>query len=467
MQSCAESEDPESSDADGLGLLSEHRFVSDDSSASDEAGADQPIGPDMSDAGSVPGLIDVSADDDDSDNISLVSSESWSDSEGDVDWALINRTCAAHDVIRVDSSDSDDEPMTKKQRCVRAPATSGIRKENLQSTRLRDDTVPEIGLTSEEMGCFLSFGIPRTLLFILAIMHRQVEYANGTIVDCIEYFSGEAAVTRALLAKGLRAMEFDVKNCPRYQDLNGNWGFVAALQHLRQLTPRQGFIWLGTVCSSWVFMSRNSSMRTDSDPRGDLGRRFVQRGNRQAARSALIIAWCYSRLCGFVLEQPGSSIIWRHPAMLHVQKCALAMGGRWHLTSTYMFHFSAKHVKRTELCSNESWIHNLSRRHPGRVDDIVCTATTRVRSDGKKQCSGTAALKQTQTYTAAFGAALAESVMEVRGFFDDVQCNRGQLAHVTEDLDADPWEDCELEGVLAVLQDKHGTGRPNVESDDP
>ena len=85
-----------------------------------------------------------------------------------------------------------------------------------------------------------------------------------------------------------------------------------------------------------------------------------------------------------------------------------------------MFHFSAKHVKRTELCSNESWIHNLSRRHPGRVDDIVCTATTRVRSDGKKQCSGTSALKQAQTYTEAFGAAVAESVMEVRGFFDDV-----------------------------------------------
>ena len=57
------------------------------------------------DAGSVPDLFDESDDD-----ISLVSSESRSDSEGDVDWALINRTA----VIRVDSSDSDDEqPITK------------------------------------------------------------------------------------------------------------------------------------------------------------------------------------------------------------------------------------------------------------------------------------------------------------------------------------------------------------------
>ena len=132
------------------------------------------------------------------------------------------------------------------------------------------------------------------------------------------------------------------------------------------------------------------------------------------------------------------------------------------MVSTYMFHFAMtqaeKHVKRTELCSNESWVHNLGRRHPGRVDCGAPTATTSVRRDGRRQCSGTAALKQTQTYSAEFGRCVAESLMDVRGFFDDVQCNRGQFAHdplELEDLDEDPWEDCDLESVLQVLQDTH------------
>ena len=173
------------------------------------------------------------------------------------------------------------------------------------------------------------------------------------------------------------------------------------------LQPGHGLVWLGTVCSTWVFMSRNSTMRTSTNPRGDLRRRSVLKGHRQASRSAAIIAFCFARRAGFVLEQPGSSILWRHPAMAHVQRIARSCGGRLHQICAYMHHFAAGHIKRTELCSNESWIHHLSRPHPGRVANEHPAATARVRKDGKLQCSGTCHLKSTQTYTVQFGAAVA------------------------------------------------------------
>ena len=362
------------------GLLSN---AVDGDDAVDDANA---VDGDESDAG----LIEDSSDSEE-DNVSITSSESCDeDCDADVDFCRVNRTAGAADevVLIEDSSDSDDEPVTKRNRVAQADATTARIRFPPGRSRA-DPTVPDIGFGTEEMEVFLSFHIPRTLLFILAIMNKQVEYSNACVLDCIEFFSGQGQCTSAFLARGLRAIPYDVLNCPRYQDFNGNWGFVCALQHMRQLTPLHGLVWLGTVCSTWIFMSRNSTMRTESNARGDVGRRCVQHGNRQAARSALILAWCYSRMCGFVLEQPGSSILWRHPAMLHVQKVALALQFRFFMISTYMHHFNAGHVKRTELASNESFIHHLSRCHPGqRAAGIGApTATTRVRRDGKSSAA--------------------------------------------------------------------------------
>jgi hypothetical protein len=280
-------------------------------------------------------------------------------------------------------------------------------------------------------------------------------YSDDPCLDFIEYFSGQQAVTNACLASGLNSAAFDVANDKFRQDMNGIWGFVHALQLLRQLHPAVGLVWLGTVCNTWVFMSRNSTMRTWKSPRGDLRRRCVLKGNKQAARSAAIISICFARRCGFVLEQPGSSILWRHPAMAHVQRVARSFGGRWHLICTYMHHFGAGHVKRTELCSNESWTHHLARAHPGRVRTEKPAATTRRRkSDGKLQCSGTRHLKSTQTYPVGFGVEVATSVHEFRTFYDDVKCERG-VCDESSDEDGDPWQDLDLADVLRVLRAAH------------
>ena len=214
--------------------------------------------------------------------------------------------------------------------------------------RVRDRTVPDIGMEPAEMARFMLFSPPKVLLAILALMHCLPEFAIDFLLDTVEFFAGEAQVTKNWAASGLRSLAYDVKEDKKYQNLNGDWGFIAALQALRRLRPGRGCTWMGTVCSTWVFMSRASTMRTELNPQGDVSRRCVVRGNRQASRSSLVMAYCYSRLCGFVLEQPASSLLWHHPSLRHVQRVAVnVLRSRYHRVSLYMYHYNAKHMKKT------------------------------------------------------------------------------------------------------------------------
>lgn len=393
----------------------------------------------------LPELWNSESDCDADDDVSVSTDSSGRcSSDGDIDFDMINR-------LPEPGSSSDDEADLKPS-TVRPPFVP---------VPVRDRTTPDIGLNPDEMHAFMAFGPPQVLLCILAMMNSLSCYAvRGLELDTMDFFSGKAQVTRHFRKRGLRSLEYDVVNNPKYQDLNGTWGFIHALQGLRRLTPHTAIVWLGTVCSTWIFMSRNSTMRTHLNPQGDTQRRCVRNGNRQAARSALIIAWCVARCMGFVLEQPASSLLWRHPSLVHVQQVARAMGARWHQIKTYMFHYEAGHMKKTELLSNESWTHMIANEHPGKASGSKSappTATVTVRSDGKKQCTGTDALKGTQEYTAAFGKAVASAAIEERSFFDDCQCKRGQFTteHNSDDEEQDPWGDAELDGVAAALLRYH------------
>ena len=95
----------------------------------------------------------------------------------------------------------------------------------------------------------------------------------------------------------------------------------------------------------------------------------------------------------------------------------------------------------------------IANEHPGSSSHSKSsrpTATVTVRSDGKKCCTGTDALKGTQEYTPAFGKAVAAAALEERSFFDDCQCVRGQFS-TEPDSDEDPWEDAQLECIADYL----------------
>ena len=414
--------------------------------SSDEEDVEETIARDVvaevSDEDSEDGIVPNLVTDSDNEEESLDSRSTVVDSDSDINFGKMN------DPVDMDGwMDPVEGP----------PRVTPKRHTVLPNAHITDETLPETGFDKEAVATMMALGVPRLVYYVLAILHWRTEFSNETDLDAVDFFSGKGQVTRNFKKRGLRAKSFDILDNAKYEDMNGIWGFCTALQYCRRLCPTTGILWLGTVCSTWIFLSRDSTMRTDTDARGDVSRRCVRAGNKQAARSALILVIAFARKLAFVLEQPGSSLLFKHPAMLFVGRRAVHLGFLWHIVETYMWHFQAPHVKRTALLSNESFTHSLARPHPGSAanQNIQRTASTRVRADGKKQCSGdrTGVLKGTQTYTAAFGQAVADAFLDLRHFFGELQCTAGQLDDPV-DYEADMWEDLDIEPLFQALNEK-------------
>ena len=172
-----------------------------------------------------------------------------------------------------------------------------------------------------------------------------------------------------------------------------------------------GLVWSGQVCSTWVWLARSSTRRTWELPLGNLLCPCVRAGNAMAARTSFFACFCYARGLDFVVEQPASSLLWRHDALRHVAFRARKLGFTYHQISTFMSQFCAPTSKPTILTGNCSWLHALARDSPGQCDERSGTATVTVDENGRRQVTGdkTGALKETQEYTREFGIAVHDA----------------------------------------------------------
>ena len=85
-------------------------------------------------------------------------------------------------------------------------------------------------------------------------------------------------------------------------------GYCVALQYLLRVS-RGGLMWAGLPCSSHVWISRGSSGRSISCPRGDTSKKITRVGNEQACRWALMVLVCIARGVWWCCEQPSSSLV--------------------------------------------------------------------------------------------------------------------------------------------------------------
>ena len=67
------------------------------------------------------------------------------------------------------------------------------------------------------------------------------------------------------------------------------------------------------VCSSWVWMSRSTTLRSRILPLGDVSLASVAAGNLQVARLVLLLVLVSHWGCSWVVEQPMTSLMWMHP----------------------------------------------------------------------------------------------------------------------------------------------------------
>ena len=121
---------------------------------------------------------------------------------------------------------------------------------------------------------------PRDFLQLLCYSHAEFSWLKE-IYDVTEWMSGESTIVNEGRSRGLTAKEFEIRFDPILQDSLGDFGILNAVRIAKASKPLGVAHW-DTVCSSWVWVVRACSGRSERFPMGDLSKVFVVQGNCMA-----------------------------------------------------------------------------------------------------------------------------------------------------------------------------------------
>jgi len=117
-------------------------------------------------------------------------------------------------------------------------------------------------------------GVPR-VIFNLHMMVTAVSGKPVCDIDCIDFFAGAARIKKSFRSLGFQAISYEKTDDPSHQDLLSFEGFITALIFVMRLKP-SGITHWGTVCSTWVWVSRGATKRSAATPLGDQGMQCVR-----------------------------------------------------------------------------------------------------------------------------------------------------------------------------------------------
>ena len=228
-------------------------------------------------------------------------------------------------------------------------------------------------------------------------------------VDVVELWCGVGSIAGAAAAAGYVVHKFDKFRVPGVSDVAGplsedlltSCGFQSAVRCV--LSMREGaLLWMGPVCSSFVFMNSSRCKRTLQNPMGDVDYRPVAEGNLHASVAAFLYALACLRGILPVVENPAGSLIFRFPTLESVIaffstgsalccRCAFAaerMGKRFKKAYKLVGHAWVKHL--CAPCKCKGGLH--------------CSLVHRVVRHGKVHTSGKKALlRQSAAYPTRMG----------------------------------------------------------------
>ena len=141
-------------------------------------------------------------------------------------------------------------------------------------------------------------------------------------VDVVELWCGVGSIAAAAAAAGYVVCKFDKFRVPGVSDVAGalsedllsSCGFKSAVRCV--LSMREGaLLWMGPVCSSFVFMNSSRCKRTLDNPLGDVDYKPVAERNLHASVAAFLYALACLRSFLPIVENPVGSLIFRFPAL--------------------------------------------------------------------------------------------------------------------------------------------------------
>lgn len=246
--------------------------------------------------------------------------------------------------------------------------------------------------------CFESLhGENLPMMLVKVIMRGCRNRMSGSnLDDFCECFSGVGNLTRELLRAGFSGSGFDSCNSENQNILDSS-GLELMLNCLTALR-RQGLLWLGTPCSSFVVLCRAQSLRNLANSfLGDESKGFVAVGNALGEISALLffLAWCLDIFV--ILEQPQSSCL---PVMA-TMKIVLRFCRAQRYT-TYMGQYGGASAKPLQLWSTWPRVSALECPRPETGGEAL------VIREGTAFTGCKHLLELSQIYTSIFGRAVAQ-----------------------------------------------------------
>ena len=289
--------------------------------------------------------------------------------------------------------------------------------------------------------------IPRQFLnIVLMLMYVQ---GPGILcqVDCVELFAGCHSITNGMRGLDYSAVSLDMATVSEHDDLNTSKGFLRAITYVLGMKPG-GLLWAAPPCSSWVWLSRGSTGRSLENPMGQTSYGRVRAANEQGSRVLLLILLAVVlRNAVFIGEQPATTLLPHHQRWKTILEDKLQDSLIQFLM--WMQPFGSHTPKRTWLVSNSERVQTLCKPLEKSERNVQTTRTV-TRANGSTYVEGTADLKSTQAYPAAFGRAVAST------YSDIVSSGWQEVQVMPEDVGSIPcsnevWEEANLNQVLKDL----------------
>ena len=302
------------------------------------------------------------------------------------------------------------------------------------------------GLTGKEFRSLKRQQAPDVLFIILAAM-RRIQGRIEPHLDGIEYFAGASTIQSQMLAHGYCCLAYDICNDHKHQDILSPSGFLTALSWALSLRELSMTHW-ATVCSSWVWLSRSQSMRSELHPLGDESYDWVCKANIMVSRMALIWMVLQMRRCLYILEQPSSSVMWAHPRLI--------AWPRLMSTHTWMGCFMAPTCKPTRLWSTAPCVlQKLTRQMDAQTrkrcsSDEVVSINYNAHTVHGMTVTGGSRLKETQEYTPQYAKAVVDAYFDWKAA-QQRPSDESESESDYQDDGGDPWDDLNLKEVLALL----------------
>ena len=340
------------------------------------------------------------------------------------------------------------------------PACVGPRKSEIHG--------PLFGVAPRVYRALVRTKAPLILFQLLWFIRLTVPDLQQNIVF-VDYYMGRGHLKEQFQARSFPSLGYEIKSDPVMENALTPEGLltmvVYALRLRDGLRTARGIIeralshW-GTVCSSWIFVCKGGTGRTDLCPHGNESVKGVWAGNVQVSRMCLVLWLLAAKSVGWILEQPGSSTMEQHKrAQEHFRIFGVTA------VRTWMGAYGGPHQKPTQLKGSVRWLTRLA-RPLSKSDRLRIGASTTVvqcapHPDGRRRITGNGqVLKDTQEYPVEYAETVADIFAEhyALGMHDVINSNddgyesdsdtmsEGELPYSEDD-----WADADLSGVHKLM----------------